>query len=118
MKSLKKFIYESWMETYKYACTLHQFFEIYKKFNKGTVSELKREFINNLNKYSDGGPNKEDWFDSNQNTEIKLEAHEEQYSGKQYFYIVIHTKQYDDMKMCFLMKDASDFFEWFKSQNQ
>lgn len=106
------------METYKYSCKLRQFFEIYKKFNKGTVSELKKEFITNLNKYSDGGPNKEDWFESNQNAEIKLEAHEEQYSGKQYFYIVIHTKQYDDMKMCFLMKDSLEFFEWFKSQNQ
>ena len=76
------------------------------------------ELVSNLNMYSDGGPNKEDWITSSQSKEISFDAHTETISGKEYLYIEIHDSSYDTMKVAFNFKKvdfAEQLYDWFKN---
>lgn len=88
--------------------------ELSKLSRNKAISEL----VSNLNMYSDGGPNKEDWITSSQSKEISFDAHTETISGKEYLYIEIHDSSYDTMKVAFNFKKvdfAEQLYDWFKN---
>lgn len=126
MKSLSEYIntllesnmFESSIERYTMKITLKQFLEKYMELSKLSRNKAISELVSNLNMYSDGGPNKEDWITSNQSKEISFDAYIETISGKEYLYIEIHDSSYDTMKVAFNIK-KSDFveqlYDWFKN---
>ena len=80
MKSLSEYIktlFESSIERYSIKITLKQFLEKYMELSKLSRNKAISELISNLNIYSDGGPNKEDWITSSQSKEISFDAHTE-----------------------------------------
>ena len=121
MKSLSEYIktlFESSIERYSIKITLKQFLEKYMELSKLSRNKAISELISNLNIYSDGGPNKEDWITSSQSKEISFDAHTETISGKEYLYIEIHDSSYDTMKVAFNMKEvdfAEQLYDWFKN---
>lgn len=118
MKSLYEYLLESSIERYTMKITLKQFFEKYMELSKLSRNKAISELVSNLNKYSDGGPNKEDWVSSNQSKEISFDAYTETISGKEYLYIEIHDSSYDTMKVAFNMKEVSfaeQLYDWFKN---
>ncbi len=121
MKSLSEYIktlFESSIERYSIKITLKQFLEKYMELSKLSRNKAISELISNLNMYSDGGPNKEDWITSSQSKEISFDAHTETISGKEYLYIEIHDSSYDTMKVAFNMKEvdfAEQLYDWFKN---
>ena len=109
---------ESSIERYKIKTTLKQFIDKYVELSKLSKSKAIPELVSNLNMYSDGGPNKEDWITSSQSKEISFEAYTEIISGKEYLYIEIHDPSYDNMKVAFDMKKvdfAEQLYNWFKN---
>lgn len=118
MKSLYEYLLESSIERYTMKITLKQFFEKYMELSKLSRNKAISELVSNLNKYSDGGPNKEDWVSSSQSKEISFDAYTETISGKEYLYIEIHDSSYDTMKVAFNMKEVSfaeQLYDWFKN---
>lgn len=118
MKSLYEYLLESSIERYTMKITLKQFIDKYVKLSKLSKSKAISELVSNLNMYSDGGPNKEDWITSSQSKEISFDAHTEIISGKEYLYIEIHDSSYDTMKVAFNMKEvdfAEQLYDWFKN---
>ena len=121
MKSLSEYIktlFESSIERYSIKITLKQFLEKYMELSKLSRNKAISELIYNLNMYSDGGPNKEDWITSSQSKEISFDAHTETISGKEYLYIEIHDSSYDIMKVAFNFKKvdfAEQLYDWFKN---
>ena len=126
MKSLSEYIntllesnmLESSIERYTMKITLKQFIDKYIELSKLSKSKAISELVSNLNMYSDGGPNKEDWITSSQSKEILFDAHTETKSGKEYLYIEIHDSSYDTMKVAFNFKNvdfAEQFYDWFKN---
>lgn len=118
MKSLYEYLLESSIERYTMKITLKQFFEKYMELSKLSRNKAISELVSNLNKYSDGGPNKEDWVSSSQSKEISFNAYTETISGKEYLYIEIHDSSYDTMKVAFNMKEVSfaeQLYDWFKN---
>lgn len=118
MKSLSEYLIESSIERYTMKITLKQFLEKYMELSKLPRSKAISELVSNLNMYSDGGPNKEDWITSSQSKEISFDAHTETISGKKYLYIEIHDSSYDTMKVAFNMKEvdfAEQLYDWFKN---
>ena len=121
MKSLSEYVnalFESSIERYTMKITLKQFLEKYIELSKLSRNKAISELVSNLNMYSDGGPNKEDWVSSRQSKEISFDAHTETISGKEYLYIEIHDSSYDTMKVAFNMKEVSfaeQLYDWFKN---
>lgn len=118
MKSLYEYLLESSIERYTMKITLKQFLEKYMELSKLSRNKAISELVSNLNKYSDGGPNKEDWVSSSQSKEISFDAYTETISGKEYLYIEIHDSNYDTMKVAFNMKEVSfaeQLYDWFKN---
>lgn len=121
MKSLSEYVktlLESSIERYSIKITLKQFIDKYIELSKLSKSKAISELVSNLNMYSDGGPNKEDWITSNQSKEISFDAYTETISGKEYLYIEIHDSSYDTMKIAFNMKEvdfAEKLYDWFKN---
>lgn len=121
MKSLSEYIktlFESSIERYSIKITLKQFIDKYVELSKLSRSKAISELVSNLNMYSDGGPNKEDWITSNQSKEISFDAYTETISGKEYLYIEIHDSNYDTMKVAFNIKKvdfAKQLYDWFKN---
>lgn len=121
MKSLSEYIktlFESIIERYSIKITLKQFIDKYVELSKLSRSKAISELVSNLNMYSDGGPNKEDWITSNQSKEISFDAYTETISGKEYLYIEIHDSSYDTMKVAFNIKKvdfAKQLYDWFKN---
>ena len=119
MKSLYEYLLESSIERYTMKITLKQFIDKYIELSKLSKSKAISELVSNLNMYSDGGPNKEDWITSSQSKEISFDAHTETISGKEYLYIEIHDSSYDTMKVAFNMKKvdfAERLYDWFKKK--
>lgn len=121
MKSLSEYVdalLESSIERYTMKITLKQFLEKYMELSKLSRNKAISELASNLNMYSDGGPNKEDWVSSSQSKEISFDAYTETISGKEYLYIEIHDSSYDTMKVAFNMKEVSfaeQLYDWFKN---
>ena len=121
MKSLSEYVktlLESSIERYTMKITLKQFIDKYIELSKLSRNKAISELVSNLNMYSDGGPNKEDWITSSQSKEISFDAHAETISGKEYLYIEIHDSNYDTMKVAFNMKKvdfAEQLYDWFKN---
>ena len=121
MKSLSEYInelFESSIERYTMKITLKQFLEKYMELSKLSRNKAISELVSNMNRYSDGGPNKEDWITSSQSKEISFDAHTETISGKEYLYIEIHDSSYDTMKVAFNIKKsdfAEQLYDWFKN---
>ena len=118
MKSLSEYLLESSIERYAMKITLKQFIDKYIELSKLPKSKAISELVSNLNMYSDGGPNKEDWITSSQSKEISFDAHTEAISGKEYLYIEIHDSSYDTMKVAFNIKKvdfAEQLYDWFKN---
>ena len=121
MKSLSEYVktlLESSIERYTMKITLKQFIDKYIELSKLSRSKAISELVSNLNMYSDGGPNKEDWITSSQSKEISFDAYTETISGKEYLYIEIHDSIYDTMKVAFNMKKvdfAERLYDWFKN---
>lgn len=121
MKSLAEYIntlLESSIERYTMKITLKQFIDKYIELSKLSRNKAISELVSNLNMYSDGGPNKEDWITSSQSKEILFDAHTEIISGKEYLYIEIHDSSYDTMKVAFNFKKfdfAEQLYDWFKN---
>lgn len=118
MKSLSEYLLESSIERYTIKITLKQFLEKYMELSKLSRNKAILELVSNLNMYSDGGPNKEDWITSSQSKEISFDAHTETISGKEYLYIEIHDSSYDIMKVAFNFKKvdfAEQLYDWFKN---
>lgn len=118
MKSLSEYLLESSIERYTMKITLKQFLEKYMELSKLSRNKAISELVSNLNKYSDGGPNKEDWVSSSQSKEISFDAYTETISGKEYLYVEIHDSNYDTMKVAFNMKEVSfaeQLYDWFKN---
>lgn len=121
MKSLSEYVktlFESSIERYSIKITLKQFIDKYVKLSKLSRSKAISELVSNLNMYSDGGPNKEDWITSSQSKEISFDAYTETISGKEYLYIEIHDSNYDTMKVAFNIKKvdfAEQLYDWFKN---
>ena len=121
MKSLSEYVnklFESSIERYTMKITLKQFLEKYMELSKLSRNKAISELVSNLNMYSDGGPNKEDWITSSQSKEISFDAYTETISGKEYLYIEIHDSSYDTMKVAFDMKKvdfAEQLYDWFKN---
>lgn len=121
MKSLSEYVdalFESSIERYTMKITLKQFLEKYMELSKLSRNKAISELVSNLNMYSDGGPNKEDWVSSSQSKEISFDAYTETISGKEYLYIEIHDSSYDTMKVAFNMKEVSfaeQLYDWFKN---
>lgn len=127
MKSLSQLIYEEMQEKfrvtkYRVSCTLSTFFSIYSK-SRGTAADIARchkesrskseeSFLKNLNMYSDGGPrDKEEWLSTSLSSPISLDIYKGYDGTKERVEVLIHTKQYDDMKMCFYLT-GSTAREW------
>lgn len=109
---------ESSIERYSIKIALKQFIDKYMELSKLSRSKAISELVSNLNIYSDGGPNKEDWITSSQSKEISFEAYTETISGKEYLYIEIHDSNYDTMKIAFNMKKidfVEQLYDWFKN---
>ena len=109
---------ESSIERYTMKITLKQFIDKYIELSKLPRNKAISELVSNLNMYSDGGPNKEDWITSSQSKEISFDAHTETISGKEYLYIEIHDSSYDTMKVAFNFKKvdfAEQLYDWFKN---
>ena len=121
MKSLSEYIntlLESGIERYTMKITLKQFLEKYMELSKLSRNKAISELVSNMNRYSDGGPNKEDWITSSQSKEISFDAYTETISGKEYLYIEIHDSSYDTMKVAFNFKKvdfAEQLYDWFKN---
>lgn len=121
MKSLSEYVktlFESSIERYSIKTTLKQFIDKYIELSKLSRTKAILELVSNLNMYSDGGPNKEDWITSNQSKEILFDAYTETISGKEYLYIEIHDSNYDTMKVAFNFKKvdfAEQLYDWFKN---
>lgn len=118
MKSLSEYLLESSIERYSIKIILKQFIDKYIELSKLSKSKAISELASNLNIYSDGGPNKEDWITSSQSKEISFDAYTETISGKEYLYIEIHDSSYDTMKIAFNMKEvdfAEQLYDWFKN---
>lgn len=121
MKSLSEYVktlFESSIERYSIKTTLKQFIDKYIELSKLSRTKAILELVSNLNMYSDGGPNKEDWITSNQSKEILFDAYTETISGKEYLYIEIHDSSYDTMKVAFNIKKvdfAEQLYDWFKN---
>ena len=118
MKSLSEYLLESSIERYSIKITLKQFIDKYIELSKLSRSKAISELVSNLNMYSDGGPNKEDWITSSQSKEISFDAYTETISGKEYLYIEIHDFSYDTMKIAFNIKKvdfAEQLYDWFKN---
>lgn len=118
MKSLSEYLLESSIERYKIKTNLKQFIDKYVELSKLSRSKAISELVSNLNMYSDGGPNKEDWITSSQSKEISFDAYTETISGKEYLYIEIHDSNYDTMKIAFNIKKvdfAEQLYDWFKN---
>ena len=118
MKSLSEYLLESSIERYSIKITLKQFIDKYIELSKLSRNKAIAELTSNLNMYSDGGPNKEDWITSNQSKEISFDAYTETISGKEYLYIEIHDSSYDTMKVAFNIKKvdfAKQLYDWFKN---
>lgn len=118
MKSLSEYLLESSIERYSIKTTLRQFIDKYIELSKLSRNKAISELVSNLNMYSDGGPNKEDWITSSQSKEISFDAYTETISGKEYFYIEIHDSNYDTMKIAFNIKKvdfAEQLYDWFKN---
>lgn len=121
MKSLYEYVktlFESSIEHYSIKTTLKQFIDKYIELSKLSRTKAILELVSNLNMYSDGGPNKEDWITSSQSKEISFDAHTETISGKEYLYIEIHDSSYDTMKVAFDFKKvdfAEQLYDWFKN---
>lgn len=118
MKSLSEYLIESSIERYSIKITLKQFIDKYIELSKLSRNKAISELVSNLNMYSDGGPNKEDWITSNQSKEISFDAYTETISGKEYLYIEIHDSNYDTMKVAFNIKKvdfAEQLYDWFKN---
>ena len=121
MKSLSEYInelFESSIERYTMKITLKQFLEKYMELSKLSRNKAISELVSNMNRYSDGGPNKEDWITSSQSKEISFDAYTETISGKEYLYIEIHDSSYDTMKVAFNFKKvdfAEQLYDWFKN---
>lgn len=124
MKSLSEYVnvlFESSIERYIMKITLKQFLEKYIELSKLSRNKAISELVSNLNMYSDGGPNKEDWVSSSQSKEISFDAYTETISGKEYLYIEIHDSSYDTMKIAFNMKEVSfaeQLYDWFKNSGR
>lgn len=121
MKSLSEYVktlFESSIERYSIKITLKQFIDKYVELSKLSRSKAISELVSNLNMYSDGGPNKEDWITSSQSKEISFDAYTETISGKEYLYIEIHDSNYDTIKVAFNIKKvdfAEQLYDWFKN---
>lgn len=118
MKSLSEYLLESCIERYSIKTTLRQFIDKYIELSKLSRNKAISELVSNLNMYSDGGPNKEDWITSSQSKEISFDAYTETISGKEYLYIEIHDSNYDTMKIAFNIKKvdfAEQLYDWFKN---
>lgn len=121
MKSLSEYVktlFESSIERYSIKITLKQFIDKYIELSKLPRNKAISELVSNLNMYSDGGPNKEDWITSSQSKEILFDAYTETISGKEYLYIEIHDSSYDTMKIAFNIKKvdfAEQLYDWFKN---
>ena len=121
MKSLYEYVktlFESSIERYSIKTTLKQFIDKYIELSKLSRTKAILELVSNLNMYSDGGPNKEDWITSSQSKEILFNAYTETISGKEYLYIEIHDSSYDTMKIAFNIKKvdfAEQLYDWFKN---
>ena len=121
MKSLSEYInelFESSIERYTMKITLKQFLEKYMELSKLSRNKAISELVSNMNRYSDGGPNKEDWITSSQSKEISFDAYTETISGKEYLYIEIHDSSYVTMKVAFNFKKvdfAEQLYDWFKN---
>lgn len=118
MKSLSEYLLESSIERYSIKTTLKQFIDKYIELSKLSRTKAILELVSNLNMYSDGGPNKEDWITSSQSKEISFDAYTETISGKEYLYIEIHDSSYDTMKVAFNIKKvdfAEQLYDWFKN---
>lgn len=118
MKSLSEYLLESSIERYSIKTTLRQFIDKYIELSKLSRNKAISELVSNLNMYSDGGPNKEDWITSSQSKEISFDTYTETISGKEYLYIEIHDSNYDTMKIAFNIKKvdfAEQLYDWFKN---
>jgi len=104
MKTLLQCIQESSIERYQLKMTLKKFFEYFLEYYSGSKfgtskNSAKEWIVDNLNKYSDGGPKKDDWFNNNQNKEMTFTTYQESEGSKNYHVIEIQDPDYDMMKM-------------------
>lgn len=116
MKSLVDYIKESSIERYSMKMTLKKFFELFMEYYKGSKygtgkNSAIKWISDNLSKYSDGGPNKEDWVENNQPKEITFTIYVEEVSGKSSYVVELYDPDYDMMKMKFVQNDGYEIGE-------
>ena len=106
MKSLQQYIKESSLERYQLKTSLKNFLDSTIKDTKLPMSKFKQMLIDSLNKYSDGGPKKDDWLENNLSKVITLTSYIENISSKEVVTIEVQDPDYDMMKMCFYSNDT------------
>ena len=106
MKSLQQYIKESSLERYQLKTSLKNFLDSTIKDTKLSMSKFKQMLIDSLNKYSDGGPKKDDWLENNLSKVIILTSYIENISSKEVVTIEVQDPDYDMMKMCFYSNDT------------
>lgn len=113
MKTLSQYIIESVEDKYKISCALSTFFSIYSESrSKESKVECQKSFLKNISRYSDGGPHdKEEWLSTSLSSPISLDIYKGYDGTKERVEVLIHTKNYDDMKMCFYLT-GSHAREW------
>lgn len=104
---------EEMQEKFRVSCTLSTFFYVYSKSRKSeSKGKSEESFLKNLNMYSDGGPrDKEEWLSTSLSSPISLDIYKGYDGTKERVEVLIHTKNYDDMKMCFYLT-GSTAREW------
>ena len=123
MKSLIQYIRESSIERYQLKVSLKNFLSNFIKGTKGTklpMTKFKSMLIYSLNKYSDGGPKKDDWLENNLSKEITFTSYIESIGSKERITIEVQDPDYDMMKMCFDKNDVigQKIYEYIKNNGK
>lgn len=76
--------------------------------------------VDSLNKYSDGGPKKDDWLDNSMSKEIIFTTYTENIGSRERITIEVQDSDYDMMKMCFSIDDSigNKMLEYIKTEGR
>ena len=120
MKSLIQYIRESSIERYQLKVSLKSFLSNSIEGTKLPMTKFKSMLIDSLNKYSDGGPKKDDWLENNLSKEITFTSYIESIGSKERITIEVQDPDYDMMKMCFDKNDiiGQKIYEYIKNNGK
>lgn len=120
MISLVQYIKESSIERWCLKVPLRTFLDKSIEGVRFPMSKFKNMIVDSLNKYSDGGPKKDDWLDNNMSKEISFTAYTESIGSRERITIEVQDPDYDMMKMCFSIDDSigNKMFEYIKTEGR